>query len=215
MSDACVPATRAVRAGHRSGRAFGAVMPPLRAVEQIQFRRLQREAPLRLHAQRQSDARPARRGAGRTRRRRRRASSRPAAWRRSRWCCSAAAARRPRASRAHDCYGGTLAPVRCAGREGAFRASSFADLTDPRALAAALARKPEAGLDRDAVQSAAAHHRHPPRRRRRARGRRAGAWSTTRSCRRRCSSRSRSAPTSSCIRRPSTSTATATSSAAR
>ena len=45
--------------------------------------------------------------------------------------------------------------------------------------------------------------------------RRARRWSTTPSCRRRCSSRSRSAPISSCIRPPSTSTATATSSAAR
>jgi cystathionine gamma-synthase len=53
------PATRAVRAGIDRDTAFGAVDAAAGAVEQFQLRRLQREAPLRLHAQRQSDARPA------------------------------------------------------------------------------------------------------------------------------------------------------------
>ena len=71
------------------------------------------------------------------------------------------------------------------------------------------------GLGRDADQPAARHRRH--RRDRRGRPRRPApcSSSTTPSPRPTCSSRSRSAPTSSCTRRRSTSAATATSSAAR
>ena len=65
-------ATRAVRAGIDRDTAYGAVTPPIVLSSQLQLRRLQRQAPVRLHPQRQSDPRPARRGAGRTRGRRRR-----------------------------------------------------------------------------------------------------------------------------------------------
>ena len=77
------------------------------------------------------------------------------------------------------------------------------------------ARPDQGGLGRDADQPAARHRRHRRARRRRARGARRCWSSTTRSPRRTCSSRSRSAPTSSCTRRRSTSAATPTSSAAR
>ena len=169
---------------------------------------------LRLHAQRQSDARPARRGARRARRRRRRRRHRD---RHGGGRAGAPALLEP-GDRCSCRTTATAAAGACSTRwraKGRFELDRSPTSTDPRALAAALARKPRAGLDRDAVQPAAAHHR--PARVIAGRARAPARWSssTTPSCRRRCSSRSRSAPTSSCIRRPSTSTATATSSAAR
>ena len=95
----------------------------------------------------------------------------------------------------HDCYGGSWRLFNALAKKNHFRLITT-DLTDPRALAAALAREPAPGLDRDAVEPAAAHHRHPLRRRSRAS--RSARWSssTTPSCRRRCRRRSRWAPTS-------------------
>ena len=178
----CAPASTSDTA-HRRGRAAA------RAVEQFQLRRLRPEAPLRLHAQRQSHPRPARRSAGRSGRRRRRRRHRPPAWPPSPWCCTLL---EPGDLLVvpHDCYGGSWRLFDALARKEHFRLL-VADLTDPRALAAALAQGAEAGLDRDAVQSAAAHHR--PRasspRPRIAPAR--WCWSTTPSCRRRCRRRSR------------------------
>ena len=75
-------------------------------------------------------------------------------------------------------------------------------------------RAGRSGLARDAVQPAAQDRRHRRGRRARARGRARSSSSTTRSPARTCSSRSRSAPTSSCTPRRSTSAGTPTSSAA-
>jgi hypothetical protein len=114
----------------------------------------------------------------------------------------------------HDCYGGSWRLFNALAKKGAFELITC-DLTDPRALAEALAESPalvwietpsnpllritDLRFVIDAAHKAGAL-----------------AWSTTPSCRRRCSARSRpSAPTSCCIRPPSTSTATATWSAVR
>ena len=96
-------------------------------------------------------------------------------------------------------------------------ASSAPPSTSPTSTRCARRSRPTTtrGLERDADQPAAQHRRHRGGRRRRARGAAPRSSSTTPSPRPTCSSRSRSAPTSSCTRPRSTSAATPTSSAAR
>jgi cystathionine gamma-synthase len=74
----------------------------------------------------------------------------------------------------HDCYGGSWRLFNALAKKGAFELITC-DLTDPRALAEALAQSPKLVLDRDAIQPAAADHRPALRHRCRAQGRRACA----------------------------------------
>ena len=101
--------------------------------------------------------------------------------------------------------------------DAADRASNrrFVDMTDPAGSRARPAAEDPHDLARDADQSAAQDLRHRRDRRRRPRRRACPSSSTTRSRRRSCSARSSSARRWSCTRRPSTSTATPTWSAAR
>ena len=202
----CAPASTPTRPTARS-------TPPILLSTNFSFAGFNEKRELRLHAQRQSHARPAGRSPGRARRRRRRGRHRHRHGRDHAAAARAAQARRPAAGAAR-LLRRQLAPVQCAGEEGRVRADHSRTSTDPRALAAALAagpawsgsrRRPTRCCVSPIFASSSKRRRHAARWR----------WSTTPSCRRRCSSRSRSARISSCIRRPSTSTATATWSAAR
>ena len=96
----------------------------------------------------------------------------------------------------HDCYGGTyrlLAALQAQGK----LAVDFVDQSDAARARGRARRRAEAGLDRDAEQSAAADRGHPRGGRGGARARRAGGRRTTRFSRRSGSSRCRSARTSS------------------
>ena len=115
---------------------------------------------------------------------------------------------------AHDCYGGHLALARCVGKEGPLH-GGFRRPDGQHRAGRRPGQEAGAGVGGDAVQPAAAHHRYPPRgaghpcRRRAAGGRqhvsfaRAAAAAVARR------------GTWSCIRPPSTSTATATWSVVR
>jgi cystathionine gamma-synthase len=113
----------------------------------------------------------------------------------------------------HDAYGGSWRLFNALAKKGHFELVT-ADLTDPRALAQALATQPKLVLvetrpTRCCASPTCASSSMPRTRPVR------WWWSTTPSCRRRCSSRCRSVRTWCCIRPPSTSTATAMWSVAR
>ena len=112
----------------------------------------------------------------------------------------------------HDAYGGSWRLFNALARKGHFELVT-ADLTDPRALAQALATQPKLVLvetrptrccaSPTCASSSTPRTRPVP-----------SSWSTTPSCRRPCSSRCRSVRTWCCIRPPSTSMVTVTWSAA-
>jgi hypothetical protein len=107
----------------------------------------------------------------------------------------------------HDAYGGSWRLFNALAKKGHFELVT-ADLTDPRALAQALATQPKLVLvetrpTRCCASPTCASSSMPRTRPVR------WWWSTTPSCRRRCSSRCRSARTWCCIPPPSTSMATA------
>ena len=112
----------------------------------------------------------------------------------------------------NDAYGGTYRLVASL-YAGAGVSFSPVDLRSPDARRGRVARRDPPRLGGDTEQPEAAHHRHRGGRRDRARPRGAAASSTTPSPRPTCSCPSRSAPTPSCTRRPSTSAATPTWSA--
>ena len=135
---------------------------------------------------------------------------------------AAVGARAARAARARRTAAGParllrrqLAPVQRACRQGRCSSSKSCDFTDAAQLGAAFARRPQAGLDRNAVEPAAAHHRPRSGDRGGARGRCPGSGRQHLPLAGSCSGRSSSAPTSSSTRPRNISTATATSSAAR
>ena len=202
----------ACRAGVDVDTAHGAIMPPLYLSTNYSFAGFAQKRALRLHAFGQSDARCARRGARRTRGRRRRAGHRVGHG--GDHAADRAVASRRSDRRAARLLRRLLSPVQGAGRARVVSRGVRRFRQRHRARRRARAQA-EDRLDRNAEQSAAAHHRHRARRASRARGRMRWSSSTTRFCRRRSSSRCRSAPTSSCIRRRNISTAIPMSSAAR
>ncbi len=113
-----------------------------------------------------------------------------------------------------DIYGGSYRLFERVRRRSAGLDFSFVDLTDAGGVRSRDHAEDEAGLDRNPDQPAAEDRRHRRDCRDREKARACWSRSTTPLRRRSCSGRWSTAPTSSCIRRPSTSTAIPTWSAA-